>query len=93
MNRIELTYLIGEEAGIPKKEAKKALESLLKNISMALGKGDKVIIKGFGSWTVVRRNAKVVKNLFTGIEISIDAKNAVKFVPGKLLTEQVNATD
>lgn len=93
MNRIELTYLIGEEAGIPKKEAKKALESLLKNISMALGKGDKVIIKEFGSWTVVRRNAKVVKNLFTGIEIPIDAKNVVKFVPSKLLNEQVNATD
>ena len=88
MNKAEI---IDEIAKIlkTKKEAQAVVESLLKNISLALKKKEDVTLTGFGTFKVVKRNARKGRNPQTGEPIKIKASKKVKFVPGKALKEAV----
>lgn len=83
--------LINEVAKVlnTKKEAKDAVESILSSTTKALGKGEDVILTGFGSFKVVKRKARKGRNPQTGEEIKIKAKKVPKFAPGKALKEAV----
>ncbi|MCX6269894.1 MAG: HU family DNA-binding protein [Bacteroidetes bacterium] len=54
---------------------------------MALKKGDRVALVGFGSFSVVKRAARKGRNPQTGKEIKISAKKVVKFRPGSDLSK------
>lgn len=90
MNRVELTYIISEETGISKEEAKKALESIIRNIAHTLEDGNTVKLQGFGSWNIVPRGTRKGRNPTTGQEISLPARNNIKFRPGNLLKQKIN---
>ena len=83
--------LINEVAKVlnTKKEAKDAVESILSSTTKALGKGEDVILTGFGSFKVVKRKARKGRNPQTGEEIKIKAKKVPRFAPGKALKEAV----
>jgi nucleoid DNA-binding protein len=85
------TDLINEMASVLKSrnEAKAALDSLLSAIANALKNGDSVTLTGFGSFKVVERKARTVKNIQTGKEIKVSARKVPKFVPGKVLKDSV----
>jgi DNA-binding protein HU-beta len=88
MNKAEI---IDEIAKIlnTKKEAQAVVESLLKNISLALKKKEDVTLTGFGTFKVVKRGARNGRNPQTGEPIKIKASKKVKFIPGKALKESV----
>ena len=88
MNKAEI---IDEIAKIlnTKKEAQAVVESLLKNISLALKKKEDVTLTGFGTFKVVKRGARNGRNPQTGEPIRIKASKKVKFIPGKALKESV----
>lgn len=85
------TELIDEIAKVTKtkKEAQDALDSLMKNIALALKKKQDVTLTGFGTFKVVKRKARKGRNPRTGEPIKIKASKRVKFVPGKALKEAV----
>ena len=72
-----------------RKQAEAAVNSIISNIGAALAKGDAVTLTGFGTFKVAKRNARTARNLRTGEPIKIEAKNVVKFTPGKKLKESV----
>lgn len=84
MNKTELIDAMAADAGISKAAAKKALESFLG------GKGGRVSLVGFGSWSVSKRAARDGRNPQTGATIKIAAKNVVKFKAGAELSSSVN---
>jgi DNA-binding protein HU-beta len=88
MNKAEI---IDEIAKIlnTKKEAQAVVESLLKNISLALKKKEDVTLTGFGTFKVVKRGARNGRNPQTGEPIKIKASKKVKFIPGKALKASV----
>lgn len=90
MNKAELIDAIAENAGMTKADAKKALDAFVKSTTEALKKGDRVALVGFGSFTVLKRNARAGRNPQTNKEIKIPAKNVVKFKPGSDLSKLVN---
>ena len=90
MNKSELISQIAGDAGITKAQAQTALNSFLDTSSGALKKGEKVILVGFGTFSVSRRAARTGRNPQTGATIQIAAKTVVKFKPGKELAESVN---
>lgn len=90
MNKSEIIDAMAADAGITKREAKKALESLLGNIEGTLKKGGRVSLIGFGSWTISKRNAREGRNPQTGERIKIRAKNVVKFKAGSELSDATN---
>ena len=90
MNKSDLISKIAGDAGISKAQAQEALNSFTDSVSGAMKKGDKVVLIGFGTFSVSRRNARTGRNPQTGKEIQIAAKNVVKFKAGSDLSKKVN---
>ena len=82
MNKTELVAKIAEGAGLSKVDAKKALEATLDAITGAVKKDDKVVLIGFGTFSVVKRAARKGVNVQTKKAINIPAKKVVKFKAG-----------
>jgi DNA-binding protein HU-beta len=89
MNKAELVSKMAKKAGIPKAAATKALDALIGEVSTSLEKGEPVSFVGFGSFSVVNRAARTVRNPQTGKTMKIKATKAVRFRPGKDLKESV----
>jgi DNA-binding protein HU-beta len=82
MNKGDLVQELAKVAGT-KKEAETAVNTIFGAITKALKKGDKVILVGFGTFSVTKRPARKGRNPQTGKEIKIAARKVPKFTPGK----------
>ncbi|MBP3785253.1 MAG: HU family DNA-binding protein [Bacteroidaceae bacterium] len=89
MNKTELVNAIAAGAGISKVDAKKALEAAVEAVTKTLKKGDKVALIGFGTLSVVKRDARTGVNPATGKKIQIAARKTVKFKAGAELAAAV----
>ena len=89
MNKAQLIDAISASAGLTKADAKKALDAFVKTTTLALKKGDRVALVGFGSFSVSKRNARTGRNPQTGKPITIGAKKVVKFKAGSELNDTV----
>ncbi|MFN8700096.1 MAG: HU family DNA-binding protein [Flavobacteriales bacterium] len=89
MNKAELIEAIASNAKISKADAKKALDGFIDATTKALKKGDRVALVGFGSFSVSKRAARKGRNPQTGKEITIKAKNVVRFKAGAELSTKV----
>ncbi len=89
MNKAQLIDAIAAEAKVTKADAKKALDAFVKTTQVALKKGDRVALVGFGSFSVAKRNARTGRNPQTGKPITIKAKKVVKFKAGSDLNDSV----
>lgn len=89
MNKAQLIDAIASEAKITKADAKRALDAFVKTTTVALKKGDRVALVGFGSFSVSKRSSRTGRNPQTGKEITIPAKKVVKFKAGSDLSGNV----
>ncbi|GAL87615.1 MAG: HU family DNA-binding protein [Sporocytophaga sp.] len=89
MNKAELIDAIAAESKLTKADSKRALDAFLNAASKTLKKGDKVIIIGFGTFSVAKRAARTGRNPQTGKTIQIKAKKVVKFKAGADLAKKV----
>jgi DNA-binding protein HU-beta len=89
MNRADLVTKISKDAEITKRQAEKALNSLVDSVQDALSKGDSVTLVGFGTFSVMSRAARKGRNPQTGQEIFIPASKTPKFRAGKSLRQSV----
>ena len=90
MNKSDLISAMADKAGITKAQAGEALDGFMGATTGALKKGEKLILVGFGTFSVNQRAASTGRNPRTGKEIQIAAKNVVKFKAGSGLSEKVN---
>lgn len=90
MNKGDLVSKITDHADVSKSQAEQALNAVLDSITAALKDDDSVTLVGFGTFSISRREARQGRNPQTGETIQIEAKNVVKFKPGKKLAEAVN---
>ena len=89
MNKTDLVNAIAEGAALSKVDAKKALDATLAAIENALKATDKVALIGFGTFEVSKRSERKGINPATKQEITIAAKNVVKFKAGAALNDAV----
>ena len=90
MNKGDLVTKIAEKTGLSKQQSSDALNATIDAIGDALKQQDKVTLIGFGTFSVNHRPSREGRNPSTGKTIKIDAKNQVKFKPGKELSDSVN---
>ena len=90
MNKSDLVEVVAEKASVSKATAEKAVNAVFEGISDALGKGEKVSLVGFGTFSVSNRSARVCRNPRTGEKINVAATKVPKFKPGKGLKDKVN---
>jgi integration host factor subunit beta len=73
-----------------KREAELIVNSIFDSIGQALVEGDRVEIRGFGSFTIRDRDAREARNPKSGDLVQIPAKKTPFFKTGKELRERVN---
>ena len=81
MNKTDLINEIAAKAQINKTAAKAALDATLESIEQALANDDKVQLIGFGTFTVLEKEARIGINPRTKEKIDIPARKVVKFKP------------
>lgn len=67
-----------------------AVKSLLEQMSQALAQGDRIEIRGFGSFSLHYRPPRMGRNPKTGDAVALPGKHVPHFKPGKELRERVN---
>lgn len=86
MNKSELVSAIADKSGLSKVDSKKALDATLDAIASEVKSGGKVVLVGFGTFSVSERSARKGINPRTKQTINIPAKKAVKFKAGSELS-------
>ena len=89
MNKSELINAMAEEAGLSKADAKKALDAFVSTVSKTLAGGDKIVLIGFGTFSITEKGERTGINPATKQQITIPAKKVVKFKAGAELAEKV----
>jgi integration host factor subunit beta len=68
-----------------------AVNCLLKQMADAIAKGERIEIRGFGSFDLHHRPARIARNPRTGEAVNLPAKVKVHFKPGKEMRDRVDA--
>lgn len=89
MNKGDLIQFVKEGTGLAKTESEKAVNAVFDGITSALQKKEGASFVGFGSFTVVQREAREGRNPRTGEKLQIAASKQVKFRTGKALKESL----
>ncbi len=89
MTKDALIEVVASKCACSKKAAADCLEAALDGITRAIQKGDKVVLTGFGAFTVSNRAARAGVNPKTGVKIQIPAMKVPKFKAGKALKDAV----
>jgi DNA-binding protein HU-beta len=89
MTKADLIAAVASETGLTKAQANKTINTVTGTITGELKKGEKIVLPGFGSFSVAKRKARTGRNPRTGEEIRIPASKAAKFTPGKTLKERL----
>ena len=91
LTKIDIIDSICEQFGITKKDSIRIVESLFDIIKDDLGKGNDIMISGFGKWTVKSKQKRKGRNPQTGEELMIDARKVITFRPSSGLRDAVNS--
>ena len=90
MNRSDLISMLKEETNLSRKDAEKAVDIFFGKIENTLANGDRIEIRGFGSFTVNKYKPYVGRNPKTGVQIEVPSKKLPFFKVGKELKERVD---
>ncbi|MCO6520955.1 MAG: integration host factor subunit beta [Snodgrassella sp.] len=72
------------------KDVEQSIKILVDTMTRALAKGQRIEIRGFGSFDLNHRPARIGRNPKTGEKVSVPEKYVPHFKPGKELRERVN---
>lgn len=90
MTKKELIDLLAEAEEISRRAARKVVDAVFEDMSSALVKGDRVEIRGLGSFKIKRYNGYEGRNPKTGERVRIKSKKLPVFKVGKELRERVD---
>lgn len=90
MTKAELVEDVARAAELTKKDAERLVEIVFESIIETLNQGEKIELRGFGSFRVRERGARRGRNPKTGDPVDIPAKRVPYFKPGKEMKELIN---
>jgi integration host factor subunit beta len=91
MTKSELIQRLAERnPHLYQRDVELIVSAIFDEISNALARGDRVELRGFGAFSVKRRDARVGRNPRTGDSVSVDEKHVPFFKTGKQLRERLN---
>lgn len=91
MTKSELIELIARhQTQFSQKDVELAVNKIIDSMIQSLSKGDRIEIRGFGSFSLHDRKARVGRNPKTGEKVQLNAKKVPHFKPGKSLRDRVD---
>ncbi len=92
MTKSELIERIGcAQVHLEHRDIELAIRTVLDLMGEALASGERIEIRGFGSFSLHHRPARIGRNPRTGEPVALPEKHVPHFKPGKALRERVNA--
>ena len=92
MTKADLIEEVSRVVEMTRKEAEVIVEAIFDSIVRSLRGGDKIEIRGFGSFRTRQRQPRVGRNPKTGARVDVPAKKIPYFKPSKELKDTVNAS-
>lgn len=90
MTKADIVNSVATATGLTKVETEAVLEGIIQSISYSLKKGERVDIRGFGSFLVKKRKAREARNPATNEKVSLQERFVPSFKVSKLLKKEVN---
>lgn len=82
-----------KNSDVPASMIRKAVDIIFDEMASALERGERVEIRGFGTFSPKLRQARSGRNPRTGEKVDVEAKFVPFFKPGKLLRDRLNGGD
>ena len=91
MIRSELIQIIADQnPHLFQRDVERIVNTVFDEITNAMANGDRVELRGFGAFSVKKRDARVGRNPRTGESVSVNEKHVPFFKTGKLLRDRLN---
>ena len=91
MIRSELIQIITDQnPHLYQRDVERIVNTVFDEITNAMAHGDRVELRGFGAFSVKRRDARVGRNPRTGASVDVEEKHVPFFKTGKLLRDRLN---
>lgn len=91
MIRSELIQMIADEnPHLYQRDVEKIVNTIFDEIIEAMARGDRVELRGFGAFSVKKRDARIGRNPRTGDAVEVEEKCVPFFKTGKLLRDRLN---
>jgi len=90
LRKLDIARIVAEELGIPLKDAKVAVEATFKAVTEGLINHRKVAVRGLGTWTIRRREARMARVPSTGEQVRLPVRYVPFFKPSKKFAESIN---
>ena len=90
MTKAQLIDEVARVADLSRKHAELVIDIFFQSIVNALARGEKIELRGFGSFRIRKRNARQGRNPKTGENVSVPSKRIPYFKPGRELKELLN---
>lgn len=91
MIRSELIQKIADEnPHLYQRDVERIVNTIFEEITTAMSRGDRVELRGFGAFSVKKRDARVGRNPRTGDSVAVEEKHVPFFKTGKLLRDRLN---
>ena len=81
--KLDIIDHVVSRTGISKRKAEAAIESVFESMKLALGRGERVELRGFAVFDVRPRKTGIGRNPRNGVQVAIQPGKAVRFKPGK----------
>ncbi|HZP16590.1 MAG TPA: HU family DNA-binding protein [Terriglobales bacterium] len=91
MTKADLIEEISRLAELTRKDSEVIVETIFDSIVRSLRAGDKIEIRGFGSFRTRQRKPRIGRNPKTGARVEVPAKKIPFFKPSKELKDLVNS--
>jgi integration host factor subunit beta len=82
--------IVAKQALLSAKDVELAVKTMVEQMSESLSTGERIEIRGFGSFSLHFREPRVGRNPKTGESVTLEGKYVPHFKPGKELKERVN---
>jgi len=90
MTKAELVEEVARSTQLTKKHAEIIVNTVFDSIVDSLKAGEKIELRGFGSFRIRHRRPRIGRNPKTGAKVKVPAKRIPYFKPGKDLREMLN---
>src|SRR5215210_5513052 len=90
MTKADLVEEVAKVTELTRKDSEVIVDTLFESVIKALKTGDKLEVRGFGSFRVRQRNSRVGRNPKTGEKVEVPAKRVPYFKPSKELKDLIN---
>jgi integration host factor subunit alpha len=93
ITRADLCEAVYQKLGLSRAESSELVETVLREISDTLAKGETVKLSSFGSFVVRQKGERIGRNPKTGVEVPITPRRVLVFKPSNVMKARINGLE